>query len=132
MAQLTNASHYQHTPSLAFQPGSLVDNRSRCDGLMHVGMSPNCTGNTLIDRDLFTNSFFFNYFVMVFCSESVGGREQKPTQIVLGKSRGLCLGCILEREDVLARPPSDSLTSNSLPVSPPFPFPLQTGCFVPL
>ena len=90
---------------------ALVDSRSACSGIMPMGMSPHCAGNTFIDRDLFTTSFLF---FMIFYSGSVGGREQKPTQSVLSKSRAY------------AAPYRDS------PMSPLFPFLLWTGFFVPL
>ena len=39
------------------QVESLVDDRKVCDGLTRVGMCPDCTGNTFIDRGLISNVF---------------------------------------------------------------------------
>lgn len=59
---------YHHRSPLALQSESLVSNRPMCDGLMHVGMSPNCTANTFIDRELFTTSIIIIIIILSWFS----------------------------------------------------------------
>lgn len=80
MYSADGASHYHHPPALTLQPVSLLDGRAAWDGLVHVGMSRHCPGNTFTE-----GTYLLILKIMILSWFSIQG------QLVAGNENPNCL-----------------------------------------